>query len=156
MKRSTVKILIYFIIEILFTLLIGAYFYYLKDNFSVNTIYSGPLFNILLLVLIILIWFIGPMFNRYVVFIYSFLYGLYLVSQSVYYRAFGQYYRFNTAISLFNEVVGAKDSALEFVTMNDLAPFIYLIIVTIVFIILYFTLQRKCFKLLYRLPYKLI
>lgn len=155
MKKSTVKILIYFIIEILFTLLIGVYFYYLKDNFAINTIYSEPLFNILLLGLIILIWFIGPMLNRYVVFIYSFLYGIYLVSQTVYYRAFGQYYRFNTAISLFSEAVGAKDSALEFVTINDIAPFIYLIIVTVVFVILYFVLQRRCFKLLYRLPYKL-
>lgn len=155
MKTSTKRTVIYCLIEILFTLLIGGYFFYLKNSYSVETIYSKPLFNIVILGLIILIWTIGPMLNRYVVYAYGFLFGIYLISQDIYFRAFGQFYRFNTAISLSSEVIGAKDSALEFVTINDIAPLIYLTVVTVIFIILYFVLQRKCFKLIYRIPYKI-
>ncbi len=154
MKKNTVKVLIYFLIEIIYTLLIGGYFFYVQENYGMDTIYTWPLFYILLLGLLILIWFIGPMLNRYIVYIYSFLYGIYLISQNIYYRAFGQYYRFNTVLSLYEEAAGAKDSAMEFITINDLAPLIYLTIVTIIFIILYFTLQRHAFKLRWRLIYK--
>ena len=154
MKKSTVKILIYFLIEVLYTLLIGGYFFYVQENYGMDTLYTWPLFYILLLGLLILIWFIGPMLNRYVVYIYSFLYGIYLISQNIYYRAFGQYYRFSTVLSLYEEAAGAKDSAMEFITLNDLAPLIYLTTVTIIFIVLYFVLQRHAFKLRWRLIYK--
>lgn len=154
MKKNTVKVLVYFLIEVIYTLLIGGYFFYVQENYGMDTLYTWPLFYILLLGLLILIWFIGPMLNRYIVYIYSFLYGIYLISQNIYYRAFGQYYRFNTVLSLYEEAAGAKDSAMEFITMNDLAPLIYLTIVTIIFIILYFALQRHAFKLRWRLIYK--
>ena len=131
------------------------YFIYVHKTFGINSKYNQSLFNILFLGLLFLIWFIGPMLNRYVVFVYNFLFGIYLISQKIYFKAFGQFYRFSTALSLKNETAGVSDSIAEFVSMNELGPIIYLAVVTVIFIIAYFALQRGAFKLRYRLPYKM-
>lgn len=155
MNKGKNKVIIYFLIELLFTTLIGIYLYKVEMNFSILTEYEWPLFWIVFLGAIILIWFIGPMLNRYFVFLYSGIYTLYLVSQNIYQRAFHQYYRFSTVSTLLSEAVGAKDSAMEFITFNDMLPFIILLVITIIFVALYFLLQRRCFKIWWRLPYKL-
>ena len=117
--------------------------------------YELPLFNIAITILIIIIWLIGPMLNRYIVFIYASLCSLYLVSQNIYMRAFHQYYRFNTAIDLMKEMQGVKSSIAEFIISSDYYPFLILTLLTVIFILMYFFFQRKCFKLIYRIPYKL-
>lgn len=154
-SEKTKKTIIYFLIEIIYTLVMIGYFIWLRNNYSIVNAYEMPLLNIILLILIIMIWFIGPMLNRYIVFIYSGLCTLYLVSQQIYLRAFHQFYRFNTAIDLKNEVQGVQDSILELLIKKDFYPFIILIVITIIFVLAYFFLQRKCFKLIYRIPYKL-
>lgn len=131
------------------------FFFWLRANYSIVNDFETPLFNIIILILVMIIWFIGPMLNRYFAFIYSGLCSLYLVSQHVYMRAFHQFYRFNTAIDLIHEVQGVKSSVAEFIQPNDYYPFIILIVITIIFVLAYFLLQRNCFKLLYRIPYKL-
>lgn len=155
MKTNAKRNLIYFLIEILYTVVMIAFLFWLRNNYSVLNSFEVPLFNSAILILVIMIWFIGPMLNRYAVLIYSGLCSLYLVSQNIYLRAFHQYYRFNTAIDLINEVQGVKSSVLEFITFNDYLPFITLIVITIIFVVLYFLFQRRCFKLIYRIPYKL-
>ena len=150
------KICIYFLVEIIYTLLVLLYLYEIELNFSIHSDYELQLFLIVFIVPVIIIWFIGPMLNRYVIFIYSGIYTLYLVSQNIYNRAFHQYYRFSTVSTLLNEAWGARDSAMEFITLNDIIPFIILTAGTIIFILMYFFLQRRCFKLIYRIPYKLL
>lgn len=155
MKESTRKIAVYFIIEILYTLLIGGYFFYIRSQFLSDTAYSIPLFNIIIIGLIIIIWSIGPMLNRYIVLIYTYLYGIYAISQNIYFRAFYAYYRFNTVTSLFNEAFKAKDSVKEFIELKDIILLLYPLIITIIFVVVYFCFQRRCFKLRYRIPCKL-
>lgn len=149
------RIIIYFLVEIVYTITMIGYFLWVRNDYATSTSFEAPLFNILLITLITIIWFVGPMLNRYLVMVYGGLYSLYFVSQQVYVRAFHQYYRFNTAIDLTHEVQGVKNSIIELLIKTDFYPFIILFIITIVFIALYFLLQRKCFKLIYRIPYKL-
>ena len=155
METKTKRTLIYFLIEILYTFIMLGFFFWLRTNYSVVNDFEIPLFVIASIILIIIIWLVGPMLNRYITLIYGGLCSLYLVSQRIYFRAFHQYYRFNTAIDLFNEMQGVKSSINEFIVQSDYYPFLILTGITVVFVFLYFFLQRKCFKLVYRIPYKL-
>lgn len=145
----------YFLIELLYTGIMLYFFNYMQMTYSVDTVFDHSLFMIICLGLIALIWFIGPMLNRYFVLVYGAVYFLYLVSQDVYKRAFHQYYRFSTVQDLFGDAFAARASAMEFIAWEDLYPFLALLGITLVFVILYFLLQRRCVKLLYRLPLKL-
>ena len=109
-----VRAIRYFLIELLYTGIMLYFFNYMQMTYSVDTIFDHSLFMILCLGLIVLIWFIGPMLNRYFVLIYSAIYSLYLVSQDIYKRAFHQYYRFSTVQDLLKEALGVKESTMEF------------------------------------------
>ena len=137
MSEKVIKALRYIIIEILYIIAMYFYFDFVEKTYGMNTAYEFELYSIIILGALFLIGFIGPMLNRYVLFLYAGTYTLYLVTQSIYNRAFQQYYRFNTVKDLFSEMVGVKESAFEFVTQTDLLPFYVLAAITIVFIVFY-------------------
>ncbi len=154
--KKQFKILRYFVIELAFTAFIIWHLSHVKNLLSpVNTPYETDLFAVIVFGAIILIWFIGPMLNRFALLVYNGFFTLYLISQNIYIKAFHQYYRFNTAVDLLKEVWGERSSAYEFITLQDLWPLIILAIGCICFFVLYLVLQRKCFKLIFRFPYKL-
>ena len=155
-KQRILKVIAFFSIEILYTIMMLSFFEWINSSFGSVTEFDKPLFETLKIILIMLIWIIGPMFNRYVVLVYSALYTAYFVSQTVYLETFGQYYRLSTALTLQNELAGVKDSALEMMNKEHWMPFIILIIMTIVFILLYFLLQRKSVKFYLTPLYKVL
>lgn len=103
-------------------------------DFMMFLFYSFGTLGILVLV--------GPRFNRLVALLLEIPYSLYLVSQTVYYSAFSQYYRFSTALSLSKEIAGVSDSVFELVHFKHILPFIILITIVIVFTILYYLFQK--------------
>ncbi len=155
MKNKGFTIIRYFLIEIAFTLSMLVYFIKLHNMHSISGPFEVEFLKIVCLSVIMLIWIVGPMLNRFVMFFFGTAYTLYLVSQNVYKRAFQQYYHFSTAKDLFGEVWGERASAFEFIAFKDLSPFIILFAVCAVFFVMYLLLQRNCFDLKWRIPYKL-
>ena len=154
-KKKIIKLIAFFMIEVIYTYIMVMFFDWIHESFATSTFYDESLFNMLKTILIILIWVIGPMFNKYVVMIYSTLYAGYFVSQAVYFNTFGQYYRLATALSLRSELAGVQDSAMEMMKPEHWQPFIVLLGITIVFVILYFVVQRKSIKFYFTFIYKL-
>ena len=111
------------------------YMLVLKSVYSVASSYDFLMFICISALIIGILILIGPRFNRYFGFIFAFLYTLYLIAQQVYYRGFGQYFRFSTALGLASEVAGVTDSAIELIHFSDIIPFIVLAVFTIVFVI---------------------
>ena len=126
MKNKTKRIIIYFIIEVIYTLIMLGYLIWLRTNYSVVNEWEIPLFIIMNIIAIMMIWIIGPMLNRYFIYIYNSLITLYLVAQNIYYKAFNQFFRFNTAISLSKEVSDVKSSISELIEPMHLKPFVIL------------------------------
>ncbi|MFI3283845.1 MAG: sulfatase-like hydrolase/transferase [Erysipelotrichaceae bacterium] len=154
-NEKHIKIVLYFAIEIFFTLSMILFLDWVKGVYLNDSVFDGYLYNCILLIALMLIWFIGPMLNRLVLFIYGTAFTLYLVAQDIYMRAFNQYFRFSTAISLRSEVTGVSDSIAEFIGFDDYLPFIVLGIICVLFFALYYFLQRDTFKIWWRVPYKL-
>lgn len=150
------KKIIYYLIESLFTLISCLYVYLLAKNYIALTPFDIQLLIPYVLILIILIWLLDPMLNRYFVFIYLFIYSIYLISQKIYNMAFHTYYRIGMALSLRNEVAGVGESIEEFLRFEYFVPLIFLVIFIIVFIILYFTLQRKVISFKEKIIQKLL
>lgn len=134
------------ITEAVWLVLCFCFFYWVKYNYGTATAYDEKLFRIFLLGFVFLAWLFGPLLNRYIVLLYGFVYTGYLVSQTAYNRAFHSYYRFNMALDLAGEVSGVKSSAAEFLTGKDIFALIFWLVLNIVFIILYFRLQRPFWK----------
>lgn len=137
------KKIIYYLTEVVFTLLSCLYTYLLTIEYITLSSYDFKLFVILLLVLIGGIWILGPALNRIFCFLFLGLYSLYIISQAVYNTAFHTYYRFNMALSLRNEVAGVNDSIAEFLRFEYFIPFIILFVFIVVFTAMYFLFQRK-------------
>lgn len=155
-NKSWLDIVRYVVIEVFFTLFILGFLVYIYQTYSPNiTNYDMHLFRIVFLGAILLIVFIGPMLNRFVLFVYTGLFASYLMSQSSYHNAFNSYYRFRTLIDLYHELVGVKDSAFEFVTREEVIVSAVFVVGTILFFVFYLLWQRKCFSIIYRIPYKL-
>ena len=153
-KEKIVRILIYFVIELLFMGIMCLYLWDMKNAYSVNVFYDNELFKVIIIGMIFLVIFIGPMLNRYICFLYAAIYSIYLIAQKVYFKAFGQYFRLTYALSIKDEWTAMKTSVDEFVTVGDFKQVIIMGIICLVFVILYFLLQRRVFKLRYRLIYK--
>ena len=153
--KKIIKVFVFFTIELIYTFIMLKFFDWINDSFGTSTLYDESLYNLLKTVLIILIWVVGPMFNKFVVMIYTSIYTMYFVSQSVYFNTFGQYYRLSTALSLKNELIGVKESAFEMMLPEHWTPFIVLLGITILFVVLYFILQRKSVKFYFTFIYKL-
>ena len=122
---------------------IFCYMLVLKNIYSTSSNYDFLTLAFFALTTIGLLWILGPKFNRIVGFILLNLYTLYLVSQKIYYRGFDQYYRFNTALGLTNEVKDVGGAIKELIKFEDILPFVILLIIFILFEIVYFSLQRK-------------
>ena len=153
--KKPFRILLYFLIEILYTVLILLYMNYIHDQYSFTTVFDTELYSIIRYGAVFLIWVIGPMLNRYVLFLYVGAFLFVILGQTWYYRAFNSYCRINTALDLFGEVVGVKESAFEFIQREELMVIGMFVVITLIFILLYFLCQRRCFRLRWRIPYKL-
>jgi len=151
------KKIIYYLIELLYLATVAAFLFYFKNTYAPNfSEYEKELFLIVLFGLIGLTVFFGPILNKVISFIYTFAFGFYLFSQSIYYVAFNQYYRIQFALSVLSEVAGVKSSVAEFVSFSDFIPFILLALINIVFIVLYFIYQRKVVNFFISLIYRFI
>ena len=102
-----------------------------------------PLFFIILALASIFIILIPASINRYITFIYSFIFTLYLIAQDIYLRAFGQYFRLSTALNLYKEAAQVSDSIFPFIKATDIIPFIILLIITILYIFIYYRYERR-------------
>ena len=71
---KSVRTVRYFLIELLYTGIMLYFFNYMQMTYSVDTVFDHSLFMIICLGLIALIWFIGPMLNRYFVLVYGAVY----------------------------------------------------------------------------------
>lgn len=145
------KIIRYLLIEIAYTLFNVLYFRFVEQTYSVSTSYETELFSIYLLGAVFLIWFLGPMLNRWFMLVYGEVFNAYLIAQTCYRKAFQSYFRFNTVADLLSEVWGARDSAAEFVSSRDIAFLGIYLAVTILFIAFYFLFERKVFRFKARL-----
>ena len=152
---KNIKVIRYFLIEVAFTLAMLVYAVKLHNVYSVSGPYEVEFVKITCLAIVALIWFFGPMLNRLVMLLVGEAYTFYLVGQDVYKRGFQQYCRFSTMKDLFGEVWGARASAFELVTAKDIMPFVLLLVICVAFFIVYLLLQRDCFSLKWRIPYKL-
>lgn len=133
-------------IEIIYALLAVAFILYVKVNFSVVSKWETPILVIVISFMLALMGIFGPKYNRYFVFIYTFIISIYLISQDIYHKAFNQYYRFNTAISLFKEVTQVKSSILELIELKHVLPLVFLFVMNVAFVVVYFLFQRKMYK----------
>lgn len=141
MEKS--KKIAYWLIEIIYGILMVAFMFYIKAVYSnnaaldtiINFLYSSFVlgFGILL----------GPKLNRLFYFLTGGILSIYLVSQKIYYRGFNNYFRLKTALGLRKEVVGVADAAGELINGKDFLPLYILLVLTIVFVILFFVFQRK-------------
>ncbi|MCR5228530.1 MAG: LTA synthase family protein [Solobacterium sp.] len=155
MRRSA-RIILYVLIELLYFICNFVYFLFIRNQYSVTTVYSAHFFTAFILGALLIILLFGASVNRYVMLVYGEIFIIYLVTQSCYNRAFHSYYRFFTVQDLLGEVWGVKDSAAEFLRAGDIAAMALFAVMTIIFIILFFTFQKKAFALGYRLPVKVL
>lgn len=137
------KRLISTFVEILYLFIMFAYMLVVKNVYSSTSIYDFYMFMFYSMIIIGLLIIIGPKWNKYIGFIFVFLYTLYLVAQKIYYRGFNQYFRFSTALGLGKEVSEVGGSIKELIHFSDFIPFVVLLIITIIFLIGYFVIQKK-------------
>ena len=114
------------LIEIIYLLVVFLFMLVLKVLFSTPSTYDFLMLIFFSAIIIAILVLIGPKFNKYVGLILLALYTFYLVAQNVYYRAFSQFFRFETAIGLSKEVAGVTDSIAELIHFEDILPFIVL------------------------------
>ena len=145
-RKRMVQTILYMVIELLFILSIVLFLTWIKSTYSFDVSYEKPIFSMLVFTIVSILLLIPAPFNRIVGFILPALVALYGVAQHVYYDAFHTYFRFNTAMSLANEVTGASESVMEFIHFDTFVPFIVLILIILIFTVIYFLLQRKRIK----------
>ncbi|MBR2809293.1 MAG: sulfatase-like hydrolase/transferase [Erysipelotrichaceae bacterium] len=145
------KTLIYFVTELAFILINYLYLFLLQSQYLGSNPYQNHLVRVLYYLIPFLSLLMGPLLGKIFVFIFNGAISLYLIAQSIYFKAFGQYFRFAYAVSLIDEVIGVKSSAEEFYTIKDFSVIIVLGIITLIFIIFYFLYERKLIKFKYKL-----
>ncbi len=156
LKKSIKSFLVFYGIEILYTCSIVFFIHYVTNLLTTSTIYQDQLVKIFILFVIGITWLFGAFWNKIINLIVVGIYTIYLVSQKIYYRGFVSYYRIRTALGLKDEVLGAKDSAIELIQKGDLNPIWILLALTIFFYIIYFCIQRKQLKFKQRIIMKLV
>ncbi len=134
----------YYLYELAYLLVMGLYFVLVKYFYSNMPSLEIPIFMIILAVLCILVIALPAKIDRYVVFVYGFIFTLYLIAQGIYLRAFDQYFRISTAFNFMKEAAGVTDSIIPFIKVTDIIPFVILILITVISIIIYYRFQRKC------------
>lgn len=133
-------------IELIYTIVLLAFWIILMHYYAPVTPYSIPLFTAFFAGALLLIWFLGPAFSRWGMLVYGGIFTAYVVSQSCYFRAFKSYYRWNTVKDLASEVTGAADSATAFIQKQDLVFLAGFLIIQIVFIVLFFVFERGIYR----------
>ena len=156
MKDKLKKYITFYGIELLYCASIIWFIQFVTNSLSVSSIYEEQLVKLFILIILGITWVFGASLNKLINFILVGIYSLYLISQKIYYRGFGSYYRLRTAIGLKDEVVGAKDSAMELIEKGDFTPIVILLVITVVFYVLYFLIQRKQLKFKQRILLKLV
>lgn len=131
------------VLEGMYLLVIFAYMLILKNVNSSVSVYDFYIFLGYSLFVIGTLVLSGPKWNKYIGFILSFIYTLYLVAQRIYYRGFSQYFRFSTALGLAKEVSEVGGSIKELMELGDFVPFICLFVITVIFIITYYLFNRN-------------
>ena len=154
--RKIRSIAVYLIIELAYVLFLLVYLNRIETLYSFSTAYESELYGIVVLIALFLWGVFGGVLGKILNFLFCGIYSLYLITQTIYNRAFHQYYRFNTVKDLLGEAIGAKDSAMEFVKTSDVMPLVLLLVVTVLFVVLYFVIQRKQIRLRYRLLFGLL
>lgn len=155
-KNSLVNQIVFYSIELLYLCILSIYIIQVTENLAGTNIYQTNVVYIVIGLLVISTWLFGPLLNRFTNLVVTGVYLTYLISQQVYYRGFESYYRLNTAIGLFDEVVGVKDSAFELMEKSDLYPIWILLGITVVFLVVYILFQRKLLSFKVRLISKLL
>lgn len=148
----------YWIIEIVYGLVMIAFMFYVKATHSnsasldtvITLLYCAFVFGFGIL--------LGPKLNRFFYLLTGSLLSIYLITQKIYFRGFGNYYRLKTAIGLRKEVAGVTDAAGELIKSSDFIPLYILVAITIVFTIIFFVCQRKVkvkkvFRLIALIPF---
>jgi len=146
LTKKAQKRIVYILLEVLYLALMTFIFFFIKNKYSIGGIYDDPLFYCIYLGFILIYLFFWTPVNKLLGMIYTFIFSFYVIGQDIYYLAFHQYCRFATAFDLAGEVAGEGASALAFVQFSDIWPLIFIIVISIGFIILFFFFQKKCYK----------
>ncbi len=146
MKKSLQHKIVYVASEVIYFVIMALYLFVIKECFSQGSTYESFLFLGIIAILGIIILALPAFLNRYLVFGFSFCLTIYLISQNIYYRAFKQYYRFDTVFNLYKEAIAAGDSAIAFIRFTDILPIIVLILITVLFIVYYHIFLKKLKK----------
>lgn len=129
--------------EILYYLVFFLYLLVVKYNYSVNVTYDLKTFFVVFLVIAGILLLCGSHINKYVGLLLGSIYTLYLVAQRIYHRGFDSYFRFSTAIGLFDEVAKQGDAIKELSKFSDFIPFIVLLAITIIFLLVRYVFKIK-------------
>lgn len=156
LNKKITNAIIFYGIEILYTAIVAIVLVLVTRQLSTTTVYQQEISSAILLGIIGITWLVGPLLNKWINLVLVNVYSIYLISQDIYNRAFNSYYRLNTALGLKSEVVGAKDSVVEFIKFSDFTFIIAFTLISILFIVLYFVYQRKLAKWTYRLLPRLL
>lgn len=111
-------------VEGLYYLIFVLYLFYLKNRYSFNVKADNITFISLVLVSVGLLIICGKRINKIVGLLISFIYGLYIATQETYFFAYNSYFRFITAFSLKDEVIGVKSTVKELIQIEYFIPLI--------------------------------
>ncbi len=127
-KGFKLNIYIYIFINIMYIIFLNL-FYQNKSNHN----YYFVLVISLIFTLITLLFSLFKYHKLMIIinYIILLLYSLFLITQNIYNRVFGSYYRFKTLEGLFKELIGVTDSAIELIKISDYFPLIALTLITI-------------------------
>lgn len=129
--------------EVLYYISIFAYLLVMKIKYSFPVANDNYVFFAFVLILFGLFFLSGSHINKYEGVVFSFIFSLYLVAQKIYMRGFGSYFRFSTAAGLAKEVSEVGGAIEELVHFEDYIPFIVLFVITVIFLVLHYTVQKK-------------
>lgn len=138
-KKNIINVLL----ETLYLLIFFAYLLIVKIQYSVNVSYDFTTFMVVSLIIIGVMILCGSHLNKYVGLLLGSIYSLYLIAQRIYYRGFESYFKFSTALSLFDEVADQTGAIKELCRFNDFIPLIVLLLITIVFLVLRYAFKIK-------------
>lgn len=137
------KRLISALCEVLYYLIFIAFLFALKSSNSPNVPYDFTICLAMALFMVALLLLTGSHLNKYLGFLLGGIYALYLITQKIYYRGFGSYYRFSTALELSKEVAEQGAAISELTNFNDWLPLVFLTIITLVFLLLRYVFKLK-------------
>lgn len=138
-KRNLINVLC----EILYLLIFFAYLLIVKCLYSINVSYDFITFLVVSLIIMGIMLICGSHINKYVGLILGSIYSLYLIAQRVYYRGFESYFKFSTALSLFDEVADQTGAIKELCRFSDFIPLIVLLVITIIFLVIRYAFKVK-------------